>query len=99
MIEVEPNFSIFNDDEEMYKKLYSFGFTCKDKKGNYKPLYYKGIETNEPVICKLLGIHNCNNNYSNFMIEVNGKKISINIDYFKEMQSNQFKLNNSTKEG
>ena len=86
---------LFATDEEMREKLKIYNFSFYDKKRNLKPFYYKGIHVNgRSVVCKPIG-YEISNGYETLLIEVEDNRYKISFDYFKEMQSNNFKLNKS----
>ncbi len=86
-----PEIIRLNSLEDIERKLKEHGFITRDRQGQFKTLFYKGIYTKgEPAKCSLYGFINTNK-YETFAIEVNGKKHNISPDYFKEMQDKKFK--------
>lgn len=56
-------------------------------KTEFKDIYYKGIYTDEPVVCKVVGYAD-----TLLVIEVNGELHSIHPDYLLQMQKKDFCL-------
>ncbi len=63
------------------------------KKQKLKTFKYKGIYTKGKFVnCDIIG-YSVTNNYETLIIKISNKEIHINIDYFVEMQDNNFRLN------
>jgi DNA polymerase-3 subunit epsilon len=82
---------IFENDIERIEKLKEWGIANKtlQYKGNFKPEECKIVG----YIKKIADPKNCNSPfYETIIIKVNGKISKLNIEYFKQMQLNKFKL-------
>lgn len=94
----------FNNNDEIVDKLKEIGIFTKTKTskdlGNIK---YKEISNGEIIIhkCEIIGFNRKQTNngcidayYENLIIKSKEKTFNINIDYFKEMQTKRFGIEN-----
>lgn len=83
--------TFYNTDEQVEQALDDIGIKARDRKQNIRPLYYKTQENGKYVTypCKLVG-KSVTNGYTSQIIEVNGVHVTINTEFWKDMQKSDF---------
>lgn len=74
----------FYDEEEMLEKLKEWKLVSP-KASEFKKFYYKGIYTNEPVECEIIGFVDDNE----IILNINDEVHSIHPDYLVDMQKKE----------
>lgn len=89
MINPKNEWTQFENRGEALEKLREFGLVTEKAK-EIKSFMYKGIYTDEPVECKVVG-YSLKNDYG-VVIEVSGELHNIHHSYLKDMQRKRFEL-------
>jgi hypothetical protein len=84
---------LFDNEEDKIIKLKELGLLSEKAKA-IKQLICKGIYVSEPTECNIIGYVDENE----VILDIKGEKHCIHPDYFKSMQSKNFKLGDSEEE-